>query len=147
MSDTQAGARRVAIITGASDGIGAELARLMAKKGHDLALVARRHDRLEALAAEIAGSGRPAPLVIPLDLAEASAPEALAQALRETGAEPAMLVNNAGFGLQGQVADLDPAAQLRMIDVNVRALTALTLKFLPDLIAARGRILNVASVA
>jgi uncharacterized protein len=147
MSDTQAGARRVAIITGASDGIGAELARLMARKGHDLALVARRRDRLEAVAAEIAGIGRPSPLVIALDLAEASAPDALAQGLRAAGAEPAMLINNAGFGLQGQVAELDPGEQLRMIDLNVRALTALTLKFLPDLIAVRGRILNVASVA
>ena len=147
MSDTQTGARRVAIITGASDGIGAELARLMAKKGHDLALVARRRERLEALAAEIAAAGRPSPAVIPLDLAEAGAADALADALRGAGAEPAILVNNAGFGLQGQVADLDPAEQLRMIDLNVRALTALTLKFLPDLIAKRGRILNVASVA
>jgi uncharacterized protein len=147
MSDTQAGARRVAIITGASDGIGAELARLMAKKGHDLALVARRRDRLEALAAEITGAGRPPPLVLPLDLAEASAPEALADGLRAAGAQPAILINNAGFGLQGQVAELDPGEQLRMIDLNVRALTALTLKFLPDLIAVRGRILNVASVA
>jgi uncharacterized protein len=147
MSEQGSGGRRVAIITGASDGIGAELARLMAKKGHDLALVARRRDRLEALAAEIAGTGRPAPLVIHLDLAEASAPDALAEALRAAGAEPAILVNNAGFGLQGQVADLDPGEQLRMIDVNVRALTALTLKFLPDLIRNRGRILNVASVA
>ena len=147
MSEQGSGARRVAIITGASDGIGAELARLMAKKGHDLALVARRRERLEALAAEIAGTGRPSPLVIPLDLAEVSAPEALGQSLRAAGAEPAMLINNAGFGLQGQVADLDPAEQLRMIDLNIRALTALTLKFLPDLIAARGRILNVASVA
>jgi short-subunit dehydrogenase len=147
MSDTQAGARRVAILTGASDGIGAELARLMAKKGHDLALVARRRDRLETLAAEIAGAGRPSPLVIALDLADTSAPDALAQALRGGGGEPAMLINNAGFGLQGQVADLNAAEQLKMIDVNVRALTALTLKFLPDLITARGRILNVASVA
>jgi short-subunit dehydrogenase len=139
--------RRIAIITGASDGIGAELARVMAKNGHDLALVARRRDRLEALAAEIAGAGRPAPLVIPLDLAEPHAPDALAQALREAGAEPTMLINNAGFGLHGQVADLDAAEQLRMVDLNVHALTALTLKFLPDLIRNRGRLLNVASVA
>jgi uncharacterized protein len=147
MSEQRSGGRRVAIITGASDGIGAELARLMAKKGHDLALVARRRERLEALATEIAGAGRPLPLVIPLDLAEASAPETLAERLRAAGAEPAILINNAGFGLQGQVAELDPGEQLRMVDLNVRALTALTLKFLPDLIAARGRILNVASVA
>jgi short-subunit dehydrogenase len=145
MSDQGSVGRRVAIITGASDGIGAELARLMAKKGHDLALVARRRERLEALASEIAGTGRPLPLVIPLDLAAPDAPDALAQAL--AGAEPTILVNNAGFGLQGQVADLDAAEQLRMVDVNVRALTALTLKFLPDLIRNRGRLLNVASVA
>lgn len=147
MSEQGSGGRRVAIITGASEGIGAELARLMARKGHDLALVARRRERLETLAAEIAAAGRPSPLVVPLDLADAAAPDALAQALSAAGAEPAILVNNAGFGLQGQVADLDPAEQLRMIDVNVRALTALTLKFLPDLIRGRGRILNVASVA
>ena len=147
MSQQAAGGRRLAIITGASEGIGSELARLMAKKGHDLALVARRRDRLDALAAEIAGTGRPQPLVIPLDLAEPSAPDSLAEALREAGAEPAILVNNAGFGLQGQVAELDAAEQLRMVDVNVRALTALTLKFLPDIIPNRGRILNVASVA
>lgn len=139
--------RQVAIITGASDGIGAELARLMGKKGHDLALVARRRDRLEALATEISGAGRPTPLVIPLDLAERDAPAALAEALHAAGAEPQILVNNAGFGLQGQVAELDADQQLKMIDVNVRALTALTLKFLPDLIRLRGRILNVASVA
>jgi short-subunit dehydrogenase len=147
MSEQGSGGRSVAIVTGASEGIGAELARLMAKKGHDLTLVARRRDRLEALGSEIAGSGRPLPLVIPLDLADRDAPDALAQALREAGAAPAMLINNAGFGLQGQVADLDAGEQLRMIDVNVRALTALTLKFLPDLIRNRGRILNVASVA
>jgi short-subunit dehydrogenase len=147
MSEPISGQRRVAIVTGASDGIGAELARLMAKRGHDLALVARRRERLEALATEIAGTGRPLPLVIPLDLSEPSAPDALAHALREAGAEPAILVNNAGFGLQGQVAELDAAEQLRMVDVNIRALTALTLKFLPDLIANRGRLLNVASVA
>ena len=147
MSEQASEGRRVAIITGASEGIGVELARLMAKKGHDLALVARRRERLEALAGEIAVTGRPLPLVIPLDLAEPDAPDVLAQALGEAGAEPAILVNNAGFGLQGQVADLDAAEQLRMVDVNVRALTALTLKFLPDLIRNRGRLLNVASVA
>jgi short-subunit dehydrogenase len=147
MSDAQPAARRVAIITGASDGIGAEIARVMAKNGHDLALVARRHERLETLAADIAAGGRPQPLVIAMDLGERDAPDKLAQALGEAGAEAAMLVNNAGFGLQGQVAELDAAEQLRMVDVNVRALTALTLKFLPDLIRARGRLLNVASVA
>jgi short-subunit dehydrogenase len=139
--------RSVAIITGASEGIGAELARVMAAKGHDLALVARRRDRLDALGAEIAASGRPHPVVIALDLAEPDCAETLARALDAAGAEPAILVNNAGFGLHGAVAELDAAEQVRIVDLNVRALTALTLRFLPDLIRNRGRIMNVASVA
>ncbi|GAC1558377.1 MAG: SDR family oxidoreductase [Beijerinckiaceae bacterium] len=147
MSAPEEAGRRVAIITGASDGIGAELARVMAGKGHYLALVARRRERLDALADEIAGKGRPRPIVIALDLAEADAAEALAGSLAQAGADIGILVNNAGFGLHGATDALDAAEQVRMVDVNVRALTALTLRFLPDLIRNRGHILNVASVA
>lgn len=139
--------RLVAIVTGASDGIGADLARVMAAHGHDLALVARRAERLEALADEIASAGRPRPIVIALDLAAPDAVDALARSLEEQGGEAAILVNNAGFGLLGAVDRLDAAEQVEMVDLNVRALTALTLKFLPDIIRNRGRILNVASVA
>ena len=140
--------RRLAIVTGASDGIGAELARVFAARGHDLALVARRADRLEALADEIVAKGaQRRPLVVPLDLGEPDAVEALARALDAAEAQTEILVNNAGFGLLGPVEALDAAEQLGMIDLNVRALTALTLRFLPGIVARRGAILNVASIA
>jgi short-subunit dehydrogenase len=140
-------ARRVVLITGASGGIGAELARVFARHGHDLALVARSQPALEALADDIAAAGGPRPLVIPLDLAEPGAGAELASALVAQGARPVMLVNNAGFGLAGRSAELDRAEQIEMIDLNIRTLSDLTFRFLPDLMAARGRILNVASVA
>jgi len=140
--------RGLTIVTGASDGIGAELARVFAARGHDLALVARRADRLEALADEIVAKGaQRRPLVVALDLGEPDAVDALAKALDAAGAQAEFLVNNAGFGLIGPVDTLDPAEQLGMIDLNVRALTALTLRFLPEIVARRGGILNVASIA
>ena len=140
--------RGVAIVTGASEGIGAELARVFAARGHDLALVARRADRLEALADEIVARGAERrPLVVGLDLSETGAIDALARALDEAGARAEILVNNAGFGLLGRVETLDPAEQLAMVDLNVRALTALTLRFLPAIVATQGAILNVASIA
>jgi len=140
--------RGVAIVTGASEGIGAELARVFAARGHDLALVARRADRLEALADEIVARGAERrPLVVGLDLSETGAIDALAQALDEAGARAEILVNNAGFGLLGRVETLDPAEQLAMVDLNVRALTALTLRFLPAIVATQGAILSVASIA
>ncbi len=139
--------RPAAVITGASDGIGAELARVFAEKGHQTALVARRRDRLEALADEIAGAGATRPLVIGLDLGAADAAEELAAALDEAGVTPHYLVNNAGFGLMGAMAELAAAEQLACVDLNVRALTALTLRFLPAITAAQGGVLNVASIA
>lgn len=139
--------RRVGVITGASGGIGADIARVLARRGHDLALVARRRGKLEELAAEIERQGHPRPLVVALDLGERGADDRLADALAEAQASPDVLVNNAGFGLAGEAANLDAAEQLAVIDLNIRALVALTLHFLPDLIACRGRILNVASMA
>lgn len=139
--------RRVALVTGASSGIGADLARVLARHGHDLALVARSRDRLDALADEIASAGRPRPIVLAADLALPDACARLREALAARDAVADILVNNAGFGLVGAAASLDAAEQIEMTDLNMRALTQLTLAFLPDLIAARGRILNVASVA
>ena len=113
--------RRVALITGASGGIGAGLARVFARHGHDLALVARSRAKLEALADEIAASGRPRPLVLVFDLIERrrrqpnSPPHSTA-----AGATPEIFVNNAGFGLAGQAAGLDPAEQLAIVDLNIR---------------------------
>jgi short-subunit dehydrogenase len=139
--------RPVAVITGASDGIGAELARIFAAKGHELALVARRGDRLEALADEIAGNGAARPLPIQLDLTEQGAADVLSERLAEAGLAPNFLVNNAGFGLLGRAIELDAAEQLAIVDLNMRALTALTLRFLPAIVAVKGGVLNVASVA
>lgn len=144
-------ARKVVLVTGASLGIGAELARVFASHGHDLALVARSRDRLEALADEIAASGAasgiPRPIVIEIDVARPGAADALAARLIAEGASVEILVNNAGFGLIGPASALARDEQIEMVDLNVRALTDLTLAFLPDIRASRGRILNVASVA
>ncbi len=140
-------ARPVTLITGASGGIGAELARIFAAHGHGLALVARSGDKLDALADEIAAAGGERPLVVVLDLAAPGAVAKLAAVLEAAGVEPDILVNNAGYGLAGAVATLDPADQLGIVDLNVRALVELTLHFLPALRRARGKILNVASIA
>jgi len=137
----------VTLITGASSGIGAELARVFAAHGHELVLVARREDRLNALAGEIAASGRPRPSVLAADLGGRSAVASLAAELASRGLEPEIVVNNAGFGLMGAAAELDRGAQLDMIDLNVRALTELSLAFLDSLARRRGGILNVASTA
>ena len=137
----------VAIITGASAGIGAELARVFARHGHALVLVARREAQLKSLAAEIEANGAPAPLVLPIDLAERDAVARIAAALAARGLEPQYVVNNAGFGLVGDAAECDRDVLLGMIDLNMRALTDLSLAFVDSLARHRGGILNVASVA
>jgi short-subunit dehydrogenase len=139
--------RGVTLITGASGGIGADLARVFARHGHDLALVARSRNKLEALADEIAALGKPRPLVLAFDLTEKSAVAQIAGALAAAGASPEILVNNAGFGLAGEAALLDPAEQVAMIDLNIRAAVEMTLRFLPAIRAAKGKILNIASTA
>jgi uncharacterized protein len=138
---------RVTLITGASAGIGTELARVFAANGHRLALVARRADRLMALAGEIGTSGGAAPIVIPCDLEQPDAGDTIAAALADAGVEVEYVVNNAGFGLFGNAAELDRTQQLGIIAVNIRALTDLSLRFSEQLIRNRGGILNVASVA
>ncbi len=137
----------VALVTGASAGIGAELARVFAAHGHDLVLVARRGDRLAALADEIAAAGGKRPTVLALDLQRRDATAMLASELSARDLEPAIVVNNAGFGLSGAAAAESRAEQLDMIDLNVRALTELSLAFIDSLARHRGGILNVASVA
>ena len=137
----------VAIITGASAGIGTALARVFAKNGHTLVLVARREDRLRAVAAEIAASGAPTPLVVPIDIAQPDAVSHIERMLAARDFEPQYVVNNAGFGLIGRAASLDRGEQLAMIDLNVRALTDLSLAFIDSLTRQRGGLLNVASVA
>jgi uncharacterized protein len=137
----------VVLITGASSGIGAALARVFAAHGHELVLVARRQDRLNVLADEIAATGRARPTVLTVDLERRDAASAIAAELSAKAMEPAVVVNNAGFGLSGAAAALSRDEQLAMIDVNVRALTELSLMFVDSLARHRGGILNVASVA
>ncbi|WGR94734.1 SDR family oxidoreductase [Bradyrhizobium sp. ISRA443] len=138
---------RVTLITGASAGIGTELARVFASNGHRVALVARRADRLKALADELGGKGGATPIVIPCDLQENDAGDKIAAALTEAGVEIEYLVNNAGFGLFGLAIKRDRVEQLNMIAVNVRALTDLSLRFADQLIRHRGGILNLGSIA
>ena len=113
---------RVTLITGASSGIGTELARVFAANGHRVALVARRADRLAALADEIAAAGAAKPIVIVCDLEQPDAGDRIAAALAGEGVEVEYVVNNAGFGLFGKAVERDRAEQLGMIAVNVRAL-------------------------
>jgi short-subunit dehydrogenase len=140
--------RPLTLVTGASSGIGLELARLFAAEGDDVALVARRADRLEALAREIADRHGVTVLPIAADLADPAAPARILEELAGQGRAPDIVVNNAGFGLVGSAAKLPVDRQLQMIDVNVRALTELTLRTLPGMIERRrGGVLNVGSVA
>jgi short-subunit dehydrogenase len=138
---------RVTLITGASAGIGTELARVFASNGHRVALVARRADRLTKLAGDIAAAGGAAPIVIPCDLEQSDAGDKIAAVLAAEGAEVEFVINNAGFGLFGNAIKLDRAEQLGIIDVNIRAMTDLSLRFSDSLIRHRGGILNVGSIA
>jgi hypothetical protein len=137
----------VTLITGASSGIGADLARVFAAHGHELVITARREAALTALADEIAASGRPRPTIVVADLAARDAVATIAAELAARGFEPQHVVNNAGFGLAGIAASLDRTDQLAMVDVNIRALTELSLAFVDSLARHRGGILNVASIA
>jgi short-subunit dehydrogenase len=147
MKESAPTTRRVVVVTGASAGIGAALARVFAEHGHELVLIARRESKLDALADEIAAGGRPRPLVLAIDLAQPEAGARIKAELAAHGLEPEYIVNNAGFGLVGEAAQLDHAEQLAMIDLNIRSLTELSLAFADTLARLRGGILNVASVA
>jgi short-subunit dehydrogenase len=137
-----------ALITGASSGIGLELAKLFAQDGHDLVLVARRGDRLRELAAELARHHRVRSTVITADLADPGTPPEIARSVEAAGLEIRYLVNNAGYGLAGRFAETDITDELRMIQVNISALAHLTKLFLAGMLARHeGAILNVASTA
>ena len=138
---------RVTLITGASAGIGTELARVFAANGHRLALVARRADRLTALADEITAAGGTAPVVIPCDLTQPDSGDRIAEALAAADLDVEYVVNNAGFGVFGRAVQRDRTDQLDIIAVNIRALTDLSLRFSDQLIRNRGGILNVGSIA
>jgi short-subunit dehydrogenase len=137
----------VCLITGASAGIGAALAHEFASHGHALVLTARREAELNALADAIAAKGHKRPHVITADLGQPDGIAKLAADLRQAGLEVAILVNNAGFGILGDVALLDPTKQLAIVDLNNRALTDLTLRCIGSITRHKGGILNVASIA
>ncbi|WMS44772.1 SDR family oxidoreductase [Acuticoccus sp. MNP-M23] len=133
----------IAILTGASSGIGEALAHEIAADGYRLVLVARRVDRLEALAARLAAPCE----IIGADLTDPADMDRLKARLAEIG-EPAVLVNNAGLGQSGPFAEGDVDRSLTVIDLNIRALVSLTRHVLPGMLArGRGGILNVASTA
>lgn len=130
-----------ALVTGASGGIGRELSILLARDGYDLIIVARREKELEELRTEIAEQYGRDVEIIACDLTDISSVDLMPDDID-------ILVNNAGFGDLGPFVDCDPDKQIRMIDLNVRTLTALTRRILPGMVDRRkGRILNVASVA
>jgi short-subunit dehydrogenase len=135
------------LITGASAGIGAAFARVFAEHGHELVLAARREAQLATLADAIAASGRRRPHVLTIDLAGADACDRIADDLAARGLEPAIVVNSAGFGLRGPASELDRGLQLAMIDLNIRVLTDLSLRWIDAMGRHGGGILNVGSLA
>jgi short-subunit dehydrogenase len=139
--------RPVALVTGASAGIGRELAHLLAREGHDLVLVARREPELTALAGELKERYGADSRVITSDLSKARAALGIVKELGPS-TQVDVLVNNAGFGGHGAFYERDRDAELRMIAVNITALTDLTRLLLPGMVERkRGRVLNVASTA
>lgn len=137
-----------ALITGASSGIGYELAKLFAKDRHNLILVARRGDKLAALAKDLASQFGISAKPIALDLASPPAPQFLFDQLQREGVAIDILVNNAGYGSYGEFAQRPLEDDLGQIQLNVTALTSLTKLFLAPMLQRRsGRIMNVASTA
>jgi short-subunit dehydrogenase len=137
-------AKGTALITGASSGIGAELATVCAGDGYDVVLVARQRAALDDLASKLSQAHKIAARTLIADLADPLA----AQMVFESVGAVDILINNAGFGLRGAYAEIDWKAEARMIQVNITALAQLTRLYLPGMIARRsGRILNVASTA
>ena len=140
-----AGAERWALVTGASSGIGAAMARRLAERGQPLVLAARRRDWLDALAHEL----RPrVPVeVVTVDLEQPGGPDALLDAVDARGIALHTLVNNAGFGLRGRFGELPAADQAAMVQLNVVALTRLCRRVLPAMLArGSGGIVNLGSV-
>ncbi|HTS83452.1 MAG TPA: SDR family oxidoreductase [Myxococcaceae bacterium] len=138
---------RTALVTGASSGLGEDFARLFAGDGVDLVLVARRRERLEALAAEL----RQRNVSVHVISADLAVPEEVERVIRQVqgqGLEVEFLVNNAGLGNVGAFSESTLSSQMTMVDVNVRALVRLTHAFLPGMLSRRrGRVLNIGSTA
>ena len=137
-----------ALITGASAGLGREFARLFARDGHDVVLVARSEAKLQELAEQLREEYGVQTHVVTADLSDLDAPRQVFRATEAAGLTVDMLVNNAGFGLYGPFLETDGERELEMIRVNVSALTHLAKLYAPGMVArGRGRIMNVASTA
>lgn len=140
--------KKVALITGASTGIGKELARIHAEKGGDLVIVARSKEKLEKLKTELETLHNNKVIVIAKDLSLPNSAEEIYNEVKAAGIEVDYLINNAGFGGHGKFHEREWTDDLTMINLNVVALTALTRLFLPDLVKRNsGKILNVSSTA
>ncbi len=137
-----------ALITGASSGLGEEFAYQLARERHDLALVARRKDRLEQVAAKARQLGAANVSIFASDLSAPGAAAALHSEVTKAGLEIGYLVNNAGFGTHGAFVELPIDRELEEINLNVSALVTLTRLFVPAMVTRRsGTIINVASTA
>ena len=136
------------LITGASWGIGEAFARKLAERGHNLLLVARSEDRLMTLCNELGRSQKIRADYFAIDLSAPDAPQRLFEEAQKRELEIDLLINNAGFGSMGEFATLDLANELKMIDLNVRALVELTYRFIQPMREKKsGAIINVASTA
>ena len=139
---------QTALITGASSGIGYEMAKLFAQDHYNLVLVARSGEKLNQLANELQTQHGILVTVVPVDLGDAAAPRFLFDQLQREGVDVDILVNNAGFGIFGEFSQMPEAEILDQIQLNITALTRLTKLFLAPMIERRaGRIMNVASTA
>lgn len=137
-----------ALVTGASSGIGAEIARELARRGHAVALVARREDRLRSLATELESDHGVSAMPIGADLADPADRDSLAERIAAQNRSVEILVNNAGFGSRGEFAGNDRGRMVEMVRVNVEAVVDLTSRFLPGMAKrGRGAVINIASVA
>lgn len=140
--------RRTALVTGASAGLGREIAQLFAKDGHDVVVVARNEDKLRALADDLGRTHGVKVHVIAADLADRRAPARIWEEATRLGLAVDFLVNNAGFGSNGPFVDLDLARELDMVQVNCAALLELTHRFVGPMRERKsGRVLNIASTA
>src|SRR5215813_14441733 len=136
------------LITGASWGIGEVFARKLAERGHNLLVVARSEERLVALCSDVGRAANIRAEYMALDLSQPDAPQQLFEEAHRRGLEVDLLINNAGFGSMGEFTNLDLGRELNMIDLNIRALTELTYRFLQPMREKKsGAIINLASTA
>ncbi|MEM8523822.1 MAG: SDR family oxidoreductase [Bacteroidota bacterium] len=140
--------KKAALITGASSGIGEELANIHAERGGDLVIVARSEDKLQALKTKLEQQYKVEVKVIVKDLTGTSAPKEIYEEVQREGIQVDYLINNAGFGGIGKFHEREWEKDLSMIQLNIVALTALTRFFLPGFVARNsGKVLNVSSTA